>query len=55
MCVFSYLPLVEYQNMHSISKGRTFLGCEDILASPHKFNDLFKVGTGLGVRVRGSA
>lgn len=36
VCVFLYFLHVECQTMHSTSKGRTFLGSEDILAGPQR-------------------
>lgn len=39
-CVFFYLLHIEYQNLHSTSKGRTFYRSEDILTGPCNFKGL---------------
>lgn len=42
VCVFLYMLHTDYQNLHSTSKGRTFLRSEDILTGPHIFKGLFE-------------
>lgn len=35
VCVFIYLPHVDYQNIHSTRKMSTYLGSVDIFTSPY--------------------
>lgn len=42
VCVFLYLPHSKCQTTDSMSKVRTFLGSENILAGPHSSTGLFE-------------
>lgn len=42
LCLFLHLLYTEYQNLHSTTKVRTFLGREYILAGPDNFKEQFE-------------
>ena len=57
VCLCVHLLHPEFQNIHSTSKVRTFVGSENVLAGTHNLKGLFKgqglvlrLGLGLGLR-----